>query len=128
MSFFELSAIYISFLITVLVIGFIKFDKKLKKKVMLVLSTIYNIAMGYIDTIFLLVTYAFLSNQPKGSSYEVPESDAGFNMILGIILLTLYIFLLIPLNIFMKKKILLLIIIIFIEKGKRVDVQENNNE
>ncbi len=104
MSFFELSAIYISFLIVVLIMGFIKFDKKLKKKVMLVLSTIYNIAMGYIDTIFLLVTYAFLSNQPKGSSYEVPESDAGFNMILGIILLTLYIFLLIPLNIFMKKK------------------------
>ena len=104
MSFFELSAIYISFLIVVLVIGFIKFDKKIKKKIMLVLSTIYNIAMGYVDTVFLLVTYAFLSNQPKGSSYEVPESDAGFNMILGIILLTLYIFLLIPLNIFMKKK------------------------
>ena len=104
MSFFELSAIYISFFITVLVIGFIKFDKKIKKKIMLVLSTIYNIAMGYVDTVFLLVIYAFLSNQPKGSSYEVPESDAGFNMILGIILLTLYIFLLIPLNIFMKKK------------------------
>lgn len=104
MSFFELSAIYISFLTVVLVIGFIKFDKKIKKKIMLVLSTIYNIAMGYVDTVFLLVTYAFLSNQPKGSSYEVPESDAGFNMILGIILLTLYIFLLIPLNIFMKKK------------------------
>ena len=99
MSFFELSAIYISFLTVVLVIGFIKFDKKIKKKIMLVLSTIYNIAMGYVDTVFLLVTYAFLSN-----SYEVPESDAGFNMILGIILLTLYIFLLIPLNIFMKKK------------------------
>ena len=104
MSFFELSAIYISFLTVVLIIGFIKFDKKIKKKIMLVLSTIYNIAMGYVDTVFLLVTYAFLSNQPKGSSYEVPESDAGFNMILGIILLTLYIFLLIPLNIFMKKK------------------------
>lgn len=104
MSFFELSAIYISFLTVVLVIGFIKFDKKIKKKIMLVLSTIYNIAMGYVDTVFLLVTYAFLSNQPKGSSYEVLESDAGFNMILGIILLTLYIFLLIPLNIFMKKK------------------------
>jgi len=104
MSFFELSAIYISFLTVVLIIGFIKFDKKIKKKIMLVLSTIYNIAIGYVDTVFLLVTYAFLSNQPKGSSYEVPESDAGFNMILGIILLTLYIFLLIPLNIFMKKK------------------------
>lgn len=82
MSFFELSAIYISFLTVVLIIGFIKFDKKIKKKIMLVLSTIYNIAMGYVDTVFLLVTYAFLSNQPKGSSYEVPESDAGFNMIL----------------------------------------------
>lgn len=46
MSFFELSAIYISFLIVVLIIGFIKFDKKIKKKIMLVLSTIYNIAMG----------------------------------------------------------------------------------
>ena len=30
MSFFELSAIYISFLIVVLIMGFIKFDKKLK--------------------------------------------------------------------------------------------------
>ena len=59
MSFFELSAIYISFLTVVLVIGFIKFDKKIKKKIMLVLSTIYNIAMGYVDTVFLLVTYAF---------------------------------------------------------------------
>lgn len=104
MSFFELSAIYISFLIAVLIIGFIKFDKKIKTKIMVALSTIYNIAIGYIDTVFLWVIYAFLSNQPKGSSYEVPESEAGFNMILGIILLVLYICLLIPLNIFMRKK------------------------
>lgn len=104
MSFFELSAIYISFLIIVLAIGFIKFDKKIKKKIMVGLSTIYNFAIGYIDTLFFLVIYAFLSNQPKGGSYEVPESDAGFNMILGIVLLVLYMCLLIPLNIFMKKK------------------------
>ena len=71
---------------------------------MLVLSTIYNIAIGYIDTIFWWLIYAFLSNQPKGSSYEVPESDIGFNMMIGIILLGLYICILIPLNIFMKKK------------------------
>ena len=89
MSFFELSAIYISFLIAVLTIGFIKFDKKIKTKIMVALSTIYNIAIGYIDTVFLWVIYAFLSNQPKGSSYEVPESEADFNMILGIILLVL---------------------------------------
>ncbi len=104
MSFFELSAIYISFLIVVLIIGFIKFDKKIKTKIMLALSTIYNIAIGYIDTIFLWLIYAFLSNQPKGSSYDVPESDADFNMMLGIILLVLYICVLIPINIFMKKK------------------------
>ncbi len=104
MSFFELSAIYISFLIVVLIIGFVKFDKKIKTKIMLALSTIYNIAIGYIDTIFWWLIYAFLSNQPKGSSYDVPESDAGFNMMLGIILLILYICVLIPINIFMKKK------------------------
>ena len=48
MSFFELSAIYISFLIVVLIIGFIKFDKKIKTKIMLALSTIYNIAISYV--------------------------------------------------------------------------------
>lgn len=104
MSFFELSAIYISFLIVVLIIGFVKFDKKVKTKIMLALSTIYNIAIGYIDTIFWWLIYAFFSNQPKGSSYDVPESDADFNMMLGIILLILYICVLIPINIFMKKK------------------------
>ena len=104
MSFFELSAIYISFFIVVLIIGFVKFDKKIKTKIMLALSTIYNIAIGYIDTIFWWLIYAFFSNQPKGSSYDVPESDADFNMMLGIILLILYICVLIPINIFMKKK------------------------
>mgnify|MGYP004592358165 CR=1 FL=1 len=69
-----------------------------------ILSTIYNIAIGYIDTIFWWLIYAFLSNQPKGSSYDVPELDASFNMMLGIILLILYICVLIPINIFMKKK------------------------
>ena len=98
------SAIYISFFIVVLIIGFVKFDKKIKTKIMLALSTIYNIAIGYIDTIFWWLIYAFFSNQPKGSSYDVPESDADFNMMLGIILLILYICVLIPINIFMKKK------------------------
>lgn len=104
MSFFELTAIYISFLIIVLAIGFLKFDKKMKTRIIVALSTIYNIAIGYIDTLFFGVIYAFLSNQPKGSSYEVPASEAGFNIILGIILLVLYILLLLPINLFMKKK------------------------
>lgn len=48
MSFLELSAIYISFLIVVLIIGFVKFDKKIKTKIMLALSTIYNILVAYL--------------------------------------------------------------------------------
>ena len=41
MSFFELSAIYISFLTVVLIIGFIKFDKKIKKENNV--GTLYNL-------------------------------------------------------------------------------------
>lgn len=104
MSFIELSAIYISFLIVTLTIGFIKFNEKIKTKIMVILSIVYNIAIGYADVLFFSIIYLFLSNQPKGSSYEVPESDAGFNAMIGIIVLIIYICLLVPLNIFMKKK------------------------
>ena len=104
MSFIELSAIYISFLIVTLTIGLIKFNEKIKTKIMTILSIIYNTVIGYVDTLFFSIIYLFLSNQPKGSSYEVPESDAGFNAMIGIIVLILYLCLLVPLNIFMKKK------------------------
>lgn len=104
MSFIELSAIYISFLIVTLTIGFINFNEKIKTKIMVILSIVYNIAIGYADVLFFSIIYLFLSNQPKGSSYEVPESDAGFNAMIGIIVLIIYICLLVPLNIFMKKK------------------------
>ena len=100
MSFIELGAIYISFLIVTITIGLIKFNEK----IMTMLSVVYNIAIGYADTVFFSIIYLFLSNQPKGSSYEVPESDSGFNAMIGIIVLIIYICLLVPLNIFMKKK------------------------
>ena len=51
MSFIELSAIYISFLIVTLTIGFINFNEKIKAKIMVVLSIVYNIAIGYADTV-----------------------------------------------------------------------------
>lgn len=104
MSFIELNAIYISFLIVTLTIGFINFNKKIKAKIMVILSIVYNIAIGYADVLFFSIIYLFLSNQPKGSSYEVPESDSGFNAMIGIIVLITYICLFVPLNIFMKKK------------------------
>lgn len=104
MSFIELSAIYISFLIVTLTIGFINFNEKIKAKIMVILSIVYNITVGYADVLFFSIIYLFLSNQPKGSSYEVPESDSGFNAMIGIIVLIIYICLLVPLNIFMKKK------------------------
>lgn len=104
MSFIELSAIYISFLIVTLTIGFINFNEKIKAKIIVILSIVYNITVGYADVLFFSIIYLFLSNQPKGSSYEVPESDSGFNAMIGIIVLIIYICLLVPLNIFMKKK------------------------
>ena len=99
MSFIELGAIYISFLIVTITIGLINFNEKIKAKIMVILSIVYNIAIGYADTVFFSIIYLFLSNQPKGSSYEVPESDSGFNAMIGIIVLIIYICLLVPLNI-----------------------------
>ena len=71
---------------------------------LLVLSVIYNGFIGYIDTYVILLLYGYFANMPKGSGYEVPESEAGFNAILGLVTLTIYLLLLIPINIYMKKK------------------------
>lgn len=104
MSFFEILAIYVSFVLIVIVFGVLKYDDKIKKKIIIMLSCIYNIFIGYIDTVFVLLIYMFMTNHPKGNGYEVPKSDAGINMIIGIIILIIYLLLVIPLNVFMKKK------------------------
>lgn len=88
----------------VLVIGNINFKEKVKKYSLLVLSIIYNCFIGYIDTYVFLLLYGFFTNRPNGSGYEVPKSEAGFNAILGIVTVAIYLLLLIPINIYMKKK------------------------
>ena len=88
----------------VLILGMIKFKEKVKKYILLVLSFIYNGFIGYIDTYVILLLYEYFGNMPNGSGYEVPESEAGFNAILGIVTLIIYLLLLIPINIYMKKK------------------------
>ena len=88
----------------VLILGMIKFKEKVKKNILLVLSFIYNGFIGYIDTYVILLLYEYFANMPNGSGYEVPESEAGFNAILGIVTLIIYLLLLIPINIYMKKK------------------------
>ena len=70
MSFIELSAIYISFLIIVLTIGFIRFDEKIKTRIMTILSIIYNTVIGYADTLFFSIIYLFLSNSDKSNNQQ----------------------------------------------------------
>ena len=93
--------IYICF---VLIFAKLNFKENLKKYMLLVLSVIYNVFIGYIDTYVILLLYGYFANMPKGSGYEVLESEAGFNAILGLVTLTIYLLLLIPINIYMKKK------------------------
>ena len=58
---------------------------------LLVLSVIYNGFIGYIDTYVILLLYGYFANMPKGSGYEVPASEAGFNAILGLVTLTIFV-------------------------------------
>ncbi len=90
--------------LTVFIIGLIKFNENKKRKVLIGLSSIYNALIGYIDTFVFISLYGYFTNRPKGSGYEVPESEAGFNAMFGLITLIIYLGLLIPINIYMKKK------------------------
>ena len=94
----------IIYILVCVIIGFIKFKEKPKKYIMSTLSVIFNGFMGFMDTIFFLLFYMFFSNMPKGSAYYVPESEAGFNAMIGIFLLVVYLLLLLPINIYMKRK------------------------
>lgn len=88
----------------VLILGMIKFKEKVKKYILLVLSFIYNGFIGYIDTFIIIVLYGYFSNMPNESGYYVTESEVEFNAILGLVTLVIYLLLLIPINIYMKKK------------------------
>lgn len=90
--------------LTVFIIGLIKFNENKKRKVLIGLSSIYNALIGYIDTFVFISLYGYFTNRPKGSGYEVPASEAGFNAMLGVITLIIYLVLLVPINIYMKKK------------------------
>lgn len=94
----------IIYILICVIIGFIKFKEKPKKYIMSTLSVIFNGFMGFMDTIFFILFYMFFSNHPKGSAYYVPESEAGFNAMIGMFLLVVYLLLLLPINIYMKRK------------------------
>lgn len=86
------------------IIGIINFKDNVKKKIITIFSVIYNVFFGYIDTYFFLLVYGYFANMPKGSGYAVPESEAGFNAMLGIVTILIYLILLLPINFYMKKK------------------------
>lgn len=87
-----------------LVVGHIKFAEKVKRHILGFLSVIYNAFLGYGNTILVLILYGYFSNQPKGSAYYIPENEAGMNAMFGVITLIIYLLILIPINIFFKKK------------------------
>ena len=91
-------------IIIIYVVGNLKFDDNIKKKILTFFSIIYNGFFGYIDTIFFILLFEYFTNRPKGINYEVPNSEAGFNAMLGIIILLIYISLLLLINLYMKKK------------------------
>ncbi len=92
------------YILICVIIGFIKFKEKPKKYIMSTLSVIFNGFMGFMDTIFFILFYMFFSNQPKGSGYYVPESEEGLNAMIGLFLFVVYLLLLVPINIYMKRK------------------------
>lgn len=95
---------FMMYILICVIIGLINFKEKTKKYVMSTLSVIFNGFMGFMDTIFFLLIYMFFSNMPNGRGYEVPESEAGFNAMIGMFLLVVYLLLLLPINIYMKRK------------------------
>ena len=94
----------LAYICFVFIVGMINFNNNVKKKILMIFSIIYNSFLGYIDTYFVLLLYGYFTNMPKGSGYEVPESEASFNAMLGIMTLVVYIILLLPINLYMKKK------------------------
>lgn len=96
--------VLIIFIIIIFVLGKINFKEKPKKYILQISSSIYNMVLGYIDTYVLLLIYGFFANMPKGSSYEVPSSEAGFNFCLGLITTAIYLLILVPINIYARTK------------------------
>lgn len=91
-------------ILTILIIGKIKFNEKAKKYIMQTISGLYNVILGYIDTNIALIMYSFFANIPKGNSYEVPNSEKGFNFVIGLVIFVIYLLIVIPVNFYARKK------------------------
>lgn len=72
-------------ILVVIVAGMVKYNEKIKKRVMCILAFLYNFAIGVFDFFFLVAI----------SSSKIGE---------GLGYLIIYLIFLIPINIFMKKK------------------------
>jgi len=73
----------------IMVAGNLKYNEKVKKIVMLILSMVYNGIVGFISPIFCVCTFFLMGGLTK------------FGLV---ILIFIYIIILLPLNIFMKRK------------------------
>lgn len=87
-----------------LLIGSISFDRETKKYFLIVLSAAFNFFWGLVSLTLFQMMYYFFINQPNGPGYYVPDSEQSFNVILGFFMLIVYLLLVLPINIYLKKK------------------------
>lgn len=104
MTIFKVLIILIVFIISTFVLGKIKIKDKIKKYILGTISVLYNGFVGFIDTYAFIIIWSFLANMPKGKGYEFPESERGFNFAIGLIIAFVYIILVIPINIYARRK------------------------
>lgn len=64
----------------------------------MIIACVYNTIIGYLDTVYFLLIYAFLNNRPKGTGYLIAESEANLNIFIGVIMIISYLLILVPLN------------------------------
>lgn len=100
--------IYILFAV---IIGLIRFKEKTKKIVFWFISVVYNICFGvFVDGIMFFVFFSsitYFSNIPKYMKHlnlTISTSKIVFQIVFFIVSLLIYGALLIPINIYMKKK------------------------
>ena len=97
--------IYILF---VVVIGLINFNEKVKKIILWILSIIYNSCFGFFLDWIMIWSYRlsinYLHKLPKNMELTISSSDMFFQIGFCIVSILVYTALLIPVNIYMKKK------------------------
>lgn len=75
------------------------------KRITITIQIIINIVLSYYTVMIIAGSILFMINRPNGFYYEVPTTEASFNMALGLFTLFFYILILLSNNIILYKKL-----------------------